>query len=1132
MGGRAVSLCEEGTRTAGGGVVRIEVSGFKSFAERLELPLMAGVTAVVGPNGTGKSNLVDAVRWALGEQRPRVLRAERMEELLFAGSERRRPAGMAECAITLANPQDRLGLGTAEVEVRRRLFRSGESAYLVNRRPVRLRDVDVVMRSAGLRSDGYGIVSQGRVDEVLRATASSRMRMVEEAAGIGALEAERARALAALGEGATERARLGARREELARRVAELAVQAARAVRDGQLGVQIRRLEMAMIERDRRRLLRRAETLVAEVAAMRSEKVALDHANARARAVTEALGASALALETIDGRLAARRDAAFGRVEAAKARWEAAKARGADGERASRESEAALARARHRAGEARAEAEQWAARLPELERQAAAAAAGARAAGGMGGAVSQADALANRLEAAETALEDARRAARAAKEAWHALEREASDVTERSQAQGRAVTDAESALAKAESKARAAMVRAQAVRERWLEAQAAARASAGRSGRGGGGELVVSAGRAGTLAGIHGMLGDLLVPFDGMEVAIDAALGGAIADVVVSGAEHAEAAVAFLRTHGARATFLPLDRLVVREGRRAPDWTGVVGVAADLVRFDVAVRVAVLHRLGGVWVVDSLKAALAVAQRTGQTQRLVTLEGDVIASGGAITGGAARPSRLGRNTPGQGADLTTMRGEAEEAQRAVTEAEKGRRLLQESLSRLRQEGLSWERRAAQVEVRLQAAAARADEATRVHAKAESDAAAARQACTAVPDQGPGGGALPPAPVRRDALLAAASTAAQALGEARGALRAAEAEAERASAEVQVLVGRVAAWKPPPEADNAGLEAAYEAQRRRLNGVTAAATAAARARRLAASLAAASRVWAERLSGTRLAAAEREEARQREASAATRAAEEAGERLVAAYGGGALAEAGHHIDSLRGEDAAWGDRAAALRRERGELGPVWSEAVAAHAVACERLQTLEGELEELEIGRRSLVGLAEQARRRMDRAVEETLERVRQGFSRAVAALLAGVGDLSVVGDDAEGDAQGVQLHIALPGKRRTALGALSGGERALGALAFLFGLLAVRPSALVLLDEVEAALDPANAARFARYLRAASDSQQFLVITHQRPTMEAAHALWGFTAQEAGVSHLVTVQLDGRPLPVDEGRAG
>ncbi|MCL6595324.1 MAG: chromosome segregation protein SMC [Firmicutes bacterium] len=1098
-----------------GGVARIEVAGFKSFADRLELPLLPGVTAVVGPNGTGKSNLVDAVRWALGEQRPRALRAERMEDLLFAGSERRRPAGAAECALTLDNADDRLGVGTAEVEVRRRLYRSGDAAYFLNRRPVRLRDLEAVLAAAGLGSDGYAIVSQGRVDEVLRARAADRMRMVEEAAGVAALEGERRRALSALDEGAVERARLESRRQEAAARVAEWAEQAERARQDRRLGERVRQLELALAERERQRLARWAQTLAAEAERWRA---AAADAGERARQVAsqaEALGA----LAARAGERAARwRDAAEAARERARRegeRWHRERVRREESARRRGEAEAALAAAEERAARARAEASAWAERLPVLAAEAEAWAARAeRARRDQAGA--RAMAAADRAEALGAAAQEAAARHASAEEAAARAERAAAAAKEAAAAAGRRVAEAQARERAAAAAARTAEEAWRRARERWLEARAAASAAAG-GGRPAAVEWLMRAAADGELEGIVGPLGELVRPQPGLEVAIDAALGGSVSDLVVARAADAEAAVAWLRRRGGRATFLPLDTVVARPSPSPPALPGVIGVAADLVDYPPEVRAAVLHRLGGVWVVETLPVALAAARRTGMRQRVVTRAGDVVAPGGAITGGAPR---LRRETAG-GGRVEALASAHEEAERAYVRARAAWEEAVAALEGARVEASGRERDAVQRQAEAAAAgrereaAARAEEAAR-RAQAEAEAEARRWRLEAA---GAGAEELEPGvPGEGGDPEALAREAASRLGEARGARAAADRQAAAAEAEAAELRQRLAAMAAEGEEGEASEAAASqaEAQARRV------AAWAARAERLARALTAAAalaRTAAEGARGEAAALAERSDGRRREAEAANRQWEEATARLRSAFGPGAEADAARAWAEVGGSDAEVERELAEVRQARGALGPVWAGAEAAHAEASERLRGLEEEIADLEEGRRALLRLAEEARRRLERSVEEALERVRSAFARLVGELLGGRGELAVA-EEGEGR-RGLEVRIALPGKRRTALDAMSGGERALGALAFLFALLEVRPAALVVLDEVEAALDPANAARFAHYLRRAGEGQQFLVVTHQRATMEVAHALWGFTAQEAGVSHLVTVRLDG-----------
>ncbi|MGB9887544.1 MAG: AAA family ATPase, partial [Moorellales bacterium] len=162
----------------------LEVSGFKSFPHRIRLEFTPGLTAIIGPNGCGKSNLVDAMRWVLGEQNPRVLRADRMEELIFGGNHRLKPLGRAEVSLTLDNTDGRLGLDYGEIRITRRLFRSGEGEYLLNQVPCRLRDIQQLLWDTGVSRQGFAVIGQGQVEEFLAATPEERRVFLEEAAGV------------------------------------------------------------------------------------------------------------------------------------------------------------------------------------------------------------------------------------------------------------------------------------------------------------------------------------------------------------------------------------------------------------------------------------------------------------------------------------------------------------------------------------------------------------------------------------------------------------------------------------------------------------------------------------------------------------------------------------------------------------------------------------------------------------------------------------------------------------------------------------------------------------------------------------------------------------------------------------
>ena len=207
----------------------LQLQGFKTFARRTELPFSRGITAIVGPNGSGKSNLVDAIRWALGERNARGLRGQRMEDVIYSGGPGKSAVGMAEVTLTIDNADQRLNVEFNEIEVARRLYRSGESEYLINGARARLKDIDALLASTGLRQDGYAITAQNDIDFVIQAAPALRRELIEEAAGVRRLRDQRQEAINRLAEADRDMRRARDILNELSPRAEELRLQAASA---------------------------------------------------------------------------------------------------------------------------------------------------------------------------------------------------------------------------------------------------------------------------------------------------------------------------------------------------------------------------------------------------------------------------------------------------------------------------------------------------------------------------------------------------------------------------------------------------------------------------------------------------------------------------------------------------------------------------------------------------------------------------------------------------------------------------------------------------------------------------------------------------------------------------------------
>lgn len=1162
---------------------RLELMGFKSFADKTAVEFGPGISAVVGPNGSGKSNLTDAVRWVLGEGSARTLRGQRMEDVIFGGSPRRRAVPLAEVTLTLDNTDGTLPLPHAEVSVTRRVDRGGSSEYLINRESCRLRDVQDLFAGTGLGRNAYAIIGQGQVDEVLRARAHERRALVEEAAGVTRYRQRLSEGTRRLAAAAAHGDRLADLAAERRRSLEALSRQAERAERHGRLAAELRTLDLRLWAREWGQLLHERDAARAEADAARggegecAEGLAtiaatqreLAGALAAARSAAEAAGEEAAAAERALERARQAGVLAAGLAEAAAA--EAGRASGRRDDlltRRERQGEEAVAAAgaaeaaAARLQAARAQAESADAALVRAEQERRAAAAGLalaqrelaacrqeRAAlGGDAAALQAAEVAAEgaleRQAALAAAAEEARRRAAAAREEAVGLE-QAAEAARRQLQLLRAHRDALAAFAEG------------------LRGRMRALAQVAASGAGyAQGPRTVLAGRARGLpafAGVIGALGELLEVPPRLAAAISAALGGAVQDIVTESAAAAQAAIEGLKAvQGGRATFLPLGALSVAplqgDLRALATRPGAVGWAADLVGCAERVRPAALHALGRVLVAEELTAARRLGRESGYRLRIVTLEGDVVHPGGAMSGGSIRGERpgglLGRDQEqrrlqdrvamldadlGRIAAALARLSQAEEAaQRQLTE---GRRaaagfeaLAQGTAQQLRQaeaERAAAERR--RLELAGRAAAGRAGDPAALARReegliAEGAAAAAGLAGAEAGEQR-----------ARDAATAARIAAATAAAEL-GAARAEAGRLERAAAETE-----------------GGLAAAQQERARALEALQAQRLAGEEARAAAAAAEVVLAAAAERLRLAREAVA----ARQAQAAAAAARREQAEaerERLatlarraeaVLARAEAALAALEARLETAYGlpsaelegvppseRPAADREAAAALRRELAELGGVRPEAVQEHRAEAEALAAFSAGLEDLRAASAELGAWGRQLEGTLTDRYEQALGAVRRHFA-AIYSRLTGGGSADLVpvalaaeavsgpGDAPPAALPGLEIVAQPEGKQLAHLGLLSGGERTLVAIALVLAFLQVRPAAFCILDEIEAALDEANVLRCAAYLREVAQGTQFIVVTHQKGTMEAADRLVGVTMGETGVSSLLSVQLAG-----------
>jgi chromosome segregation protein len=1146
---------------------RLELVGFKSFAGSVDLPFDLGVTAIVGPNGCGKSNISDAVRWVLGEQSPRLLRGGKMEDVIFQGSTGRRPVNVAEVSLVFDNSDGVLPIAYQEVVITRRLSRSGQSDYLLNRSPVRLRDIQDLLRGTGLGADAAVVMEAKMIDALLSEKAEERRALFEEAAGIGLYRNRRQSYERRLEETAADLARLEDLIAEVQTQVRSLARQRGKAERHtkmvgerfgiaitlvrreledldlalGALGVRTRELAESVPTARRQfeeaERAREARVQARHTSAARQTEVERRLADAKLEA-ERLLGDLALAAERLANATQRRARAIEERTEkerrAAQADREHA---GADADRASAERELAAVAA-ELSGRAMLETEVRD-RLTALR----------ETVRGLESGLQQVSESARVLEIERAALE------RETGELRQDLQRAATDQAVREQAAAAAeqsfaaltrdAGSAAGAAARAVEAVQLARRRGSGLEEQELSARttrrqaehawsqlAARREALGELER----DRVGLAPAAQALlavrdrfgSGVLGPLADFVRTSRRDAELAERLLGEWLHAVLVRDADVAEA----VRVWHAAAQPGPLVLLPASPGPRLAadghplkdelrvDGPAVSWVRALLTGHQVLADGRTLRRANGAIFLDGgavagsgplqrraeletletelaeaeaarsrmqlaldatigelaeAQAALAAATLAADTHRQEELEAaarkseaerDLAHARRAVGEANALVDRFTRRLGEVDTRLTTLDAELQDRTRARHQLEErlaaertGLDGLEREQERAREQRVHWQVEAAQMEARLGAARERAE-------RAAADADASRRDAAALADE------VGQIDATNTELVTQQAQWQDALQER----RMAQSELEAAATEAAAQVERA-------EAAVAGAEAVVEEAR------TALAALGDEEHRLT--------VERTELEGRKRGTAERVEAEWRKPL--TQLLREA-------------PDVAGDLEWLRQEN----DR---LRDAIDAVGPVNALAVEEHAEELRRLEFLMTQRDDLVAARGSL----QQAAREIDLTAKtmflESFGKVRENF-RTVFQTLFGGGECDVrLANEDEPLESEIEIHAAPRGKRTQRIHLLSSGERTLVAVSLLFAIFLAMPSPFCLLDEVDAPLDDANVGRYVRLLAEFKSQTQFIVITHNPRTMQAADAVYGVTMQEPGVSTIVGVRL-------------
>ncbi len=1173
--------------------------GFKSFPDKTSLEFSPGLTAIVGPNGSGKSNVADAVRWVLGGQSPRLLRTSRMDEVIFSGTDRRRPLNVARVRLTLDNEDGALSVPFSEVQITREISRAGDSTYQLNGTPCRLKDIVQLLAGTGLGRDSYSLIGQGRVEEMINAHGDERRGLLEEAAGITRYRNQRQETLRRLQRSEQDLQRLHDILTEVESQLGPLQEQADKARRYRQLVERLRSHELSQLlgqwkEAEEqvtksRRVYSQRQQVVRDT---RSELEAVKEKLRLARqeeeehhraleALDKVLGESEMEERELSIRTSAHEqtlasvDEEIDELEMRVSRLQSREdGRGREKNQATQtldETVIAYARVQQEYQERQESMEALRAVLKRFELQVETAKSDAletlNEAAAERNQLRQQELEKCHLEAMYGRLQKELAGLAQAKERWDgtrgSLRQELAQLEEQVEQLRRVIEDDERLGHELEQKIQRVrheketcqtgvervQSRLNVVREMLNSYEGYSRGPR---------QLLRAAETEPNLRGVLGSVADLLAVEADYQKAIEAALGGALQYIITHTDEVAEACIEYLKTHRAgRATFLPLNLvkpfgLSDRERRVLQEMPGA-SAALLVVQYDDTISRAIEHLLGRVLIARDLKQALAMGRQTDLRSRIATLSGELIAPGGVLTGGG-RPtggvpllgrkheiSQLQQRLEGERMkwqqwkeeeessvnQLNTinetlhqaqrewsglqvrregvrseLRSQESEGDRLTREQESRQRELQVLTEQMQELNASMEETAASAAKLEQSASTVRDTAERTSQEYEKKKKAFEQAGVGLTDLRVRVAGLKEQKVRHqeqllraEADLVEVQTQLEECAGRRESLRARKAKAKAELEEIDMQRGTIQEHRDKMEKEKEACGNRYQDARKvRTEWETKEEQVQRREKGLET-----------RLHNLALEKARRE-----------MEADHIRQKLRERYG----LDAHALPDDLDGPPSSEEDvNIDQLREELSELGEVNLGAIGEYQRLTERSEFLRQQKADVEAACQDLQRAIQETDKQIEAMFAATLEAVRTSFQTLFRRLFGG-GRADLVATDGDNPIQsGIEIVVQPPGRKLRNINLLSGGEKALTAIALLFSLLTIRPSPFCFLDEIEAALDESNAERFLKLLREFESRTQFILITHQKITMEAADVLYGVTMQETGISRLISVNL-------------
>ncbi len=1195
---------------------KLEIHGFKSFADKLEVNFDSGITGIVGPNGCGKSNVADSIRWVMGEQSAKSMRGSSMQDVIFNGTELRKPESYCEVALYFDNAEKIFPLDYSEVVLSRKLYRSGESEYAINKNPVRLKDILDTLRDSGLGRDSYCVIGQGKIDSLISAKPEDRRTIFEEAAGISRFKSRKIEAERKLERTQDNLTRINDIIFELEKQIEPLSKQSANAKKFLELKEQLKSLEvniyiaqydsastnkaeiatlltgigeeLAQKQKDFEKALSEYDESVSnineldeKIAVLRDEllelTVALEKKSGEAKLVqekvtnleeqnkklnleisqdevlqeslkgmidekTKSISKTKSVLEELERQISKVNDEYLAVVDRITA-----------GEVAANESGDEILNATSKLGDVKsslssltAEKNVLTEKQTELETKKV-----------------ELETEKKKLEETKSQLDKKLEKLESERNSVKAEIAERNSQLEQAQELG---TKLSKKLEDEKANYHSNLSKARILQEMQEDNEG----------------YVISVKRLLEQAKnnenigkrVVGVVAKLMQVPQQYEVAIEFALGASVQNIVTKNDEDTKYLVNYLKQNNfGRATFLPISE--VKE-RSVPDYVrskmnmaGVLGVASELVKFDKAYLPIFNHLLGGTVIVDTLSTAVTLSQKTGYVVKVVTLDGDIINPSGAVTGGSRKETST--NLISREREIKDLMSKLESEKTEIEEIEKKIAKLQEKQSSVndivlklnstlhekeieigkeeekcenleyqindvdkecRNAGYSIEALLDRLEIidkKIGETSREQDEISEEKSKATSAKIEQNSRFDMLKKQ-------------RETLYETITDLKVKRAQAEANLESGNSDLERFSSDLAVSNYRYRENKLSLQKNltslseyqeilnNLSKESAYSENMKKLQETRdKLANMDNYKNELQAKMNDADSKKMQLSSEIQRVSDKKLKEEMRLASIDTDI-ETMQERVWEEYGLTYASAQEFKLTDFDLQNAL--TQSGKVKRQIQALGFVNVNAIEDLKLVQERYDDMSTQRNDLETAEKDLTKIIKELTSEMENKFKTQFDKINANFQKIFTELFGG-GKAELSLDTENGVSLlecGIDIKAEPPGKKLQSITLLSGGEKALTAIAILFAILKLSPMPFCVLDEIEAALDDANVERFARYLQRFSKDTQFIVITHRKPTMELADCLYGVTMEEKGVSKMVSVKLSDAVKQSTEGK--